>query len=80
MFEATQSPRVFGVSPGSNYPKALADGLISRFSGHPPEGDKMDLGDFNGGTALAEGLSILDPGLLEESVLTVSMSKRASAD
>ncbi|TCK99795.1 double-strand break repair protein AddB [Shimia isoporae] len=37
MFEPTDIPRVFGVQPGADFPKALVDGLRFRLSGKPPE-------------------------------------------
>jgi double-strand break repair protein AddB len=37
MFEPTDSPRVFGLSPGLDFPRALVEGLRARQSGQPPE-------------------------------------------
>lgn len=37
MFKATDTARVFGVAPGIDFPKALHDGLTSRYAGRPPE-------------------------------------------
>lgn len=37
MFEPSEIPRVFGLAPGIDFPKALADGLRSRMMDHPPE-------------------------------------------
>lgn len=37
MFDPSDKPRVFGLAPGVDFPKALVDGLQHRFQGHPPE-------------------------------------------
>ncbi|SHH00713.1 double-strand break repair protein AddB [Cognatishimia maritima] len=37
MFDPTDKPRIFGVAPGIDFPKALWDGVLSRMQGHPPE-------------------------------------------
>jgi len=37
MFEPQEQPRVFGLPPGVDFPKALAEGLIERMRGQPPE-------------------------------------------
>ncbi len=37
MFEPSEKPRVFGVAPGSDFPKVLVEGLCERMSGQPPE-------------------------------------------
>ena len=37
MFDPSPSPRIFGVPPGADFPKALLDGLMSRMHGRPPE-------------------------------------------
>lgn len=37
MFKADQTPRVFGIAPGVDFPKALVDGLMTRMQGQPPE-------------------------------------------
>ncbi|MCR9127367.1 MAG: double-strand break repair protein AddB [Rhodobacteraceae bacterium] len=37
MFEATPRPRLFGLPPGADFPRALADGLIHRLGDAPPE-------------------------------------------
>lgn len=37
MFDPTDQPRVFGVSPGVDFPQALVDGLRQKLSGQPPE-------------------------------------------
>ncbi|MGB7243191.1 MAG: double-strand break repair protein AddB [Sulfitobacter sp.] len=37
MFEPRSNPRVFGVSPGVDFPRALVAGLMAQFSDRPPE-------------------------------------------
>ncbi|MDT8326250.1 MAG: double-strand break repair protein AddB [Roseovarius sp.] len=37
MFEASDTPRVFGLPPGVDFPRALVDGLIARHRDQPPE-------------------------------------------
>lgn len=37
MFEPQDSPRVFGLPSGVDFPQALADGLLHRMAGQPPE-------------------------------------------
>lgn len=37
MFEPQESPRVFGLAAGVDFPQALVDGLLERFKGEPPE-------------------------------------------
>ena len=37
MFEPSATPRVFGLPPGTDFPKALVQGLISAHQGQPPE-------------------------------------------
>lgn len=37
MFDPTEAPRVFGLPPGVDFPRALVDGLIVRHAGQPPE-------------------------------------------
>jgi double-strand break repair protein AddB len=37
MFEPQKSPRVYGIPPGVDFPRALVDGLIGRSKSHPPE-------------------------------------------
>ncbi len=37
MFEPTDTPRVFGLAPGVDFPEALIDGLRTRLAGQPPE-------------------------------------------
>ncbi|GAA6209690.1 double-strand break repair protein AddB [Cognatishimia sp. WU-CL00825] len=37
MFDLSEKPRVFGVAPGSDFPRTLVDGLLERMSGQPPE-------------------------------------------
>ena len=37
LFEPTASPRVYGLPPGVDFPKALLRGLRERLDGHPPE-------------------------------------------
>lgn len=37
MFEAGDTPRVFGLAPGVDFPQALVDGLLHRMNGQPPE-------------------------------------------
>jgi len=37
LFEDAQTPRVFGLAPGVDFPRALADGLIARTADAPPE-------------------------------------------
>lgn len=37
MFEPSDTPRVFGVAPGVDFPAALLDGLLQRFKGRPPQ-------------------------------------------
>ncbi|WP_347311700.1 double-strand break repair protein AddB [Defluviimonas sp. SAOS-178_SWC] len=37
MFDPSPMPRLFGLPPGANFPQDLADGLIARMAGAPPE-------------------------------------------
>lgn len=37
MFKPSATPRVFGLPPGVDFPKALVQGIMSRSTGHPPE-------------------------------------------
>ncbi|WP_152452715.1 MULTISPECIES: double-strand break repair protein AddB [unclassified Roseivivax] len=37
MFDDAQSPRLFALPPGADFPAALAAGLRARFAGHPAE-------------------------------------------
>ena len=37
MFETGDMPRIFGLPPGIDFPRALVDGLIARHAGQPPE-------------------------------------------
>ncbi|AXI44604.1 double-strand break repair protein AddB [Sulfitobacter sp. SK012] len=37
MFESNESPRVYGLPPGVDFPKALVSGLLRRTEGTPPE-------------------------------------------
>ena len=37
LFEPTASPRVYGLPPGVDFPKALLKGLRERLHGQPPE-------------------------------------------
>ena len=37
MFEPSTGPRVFGLAPGVDFPRAVVAGLKSRLVGHPPE-------------------------------------------
>ncbi|MGC1505502.1 MAG: double-strand break repair protein AddB [Sulfitobacter sp.] len=37
MFDPSDQPRVFGVSPGVDFPQALVDGLRNKLASHPPE-------------------------------------------
>ncbi|WP_204112609.1 double-strand break repair protein AddB [Shimia biformata] len=37
MFEPNESPRLFGLAPGVDFPKALVDGLRARMAGRAPE-------------------------------------------
>ncbi|UWR22454.1 double-strand break repair protein AddB [Sulfitobacter sp. S190] len=37
MFDPSETPRVYGLAPGVDFPKALMDGLIARTAGQPPE-------------------------------------------
>ena len=37
MFEPSATPRVFGIAPGIDFPKALHDGLVARYDNRPPE-------------------------------------------
>ena len=37
MFEPGTGPRVFGLAPGVDFPRALLDGLLARLKGQPPE-------------------------------------------
>ncbi|WP_298840878.1 double-strand break repair protein AddB [uncultured Roseobacter sp.] len=37
MFEASDTPRVFGLAPGADFPAGLVDGLCARLTGRPPE-------------------------------------------
>jgi len=36
MFEDITNPRIFGLSPGVDFPKALVEGLQARLQGQPP--------------------------------------------
>ncbi|WP_380055872.1 double-strand break repair protein AddB [Falsihalocynthiibacter sp. SS001] len=37
MFEQTQTPRIFGVAPGCDFPAELVNGLLHRYRDQPPE-------------------------------------------
>ncbi|MXQ08230.1 double-strand break repair protein AddB [Alphaproteobacteria bacterium GH1-50] len=37
MFDPTDTPRVFGVPPGADFPDAVVTGILDRMSGQPPE-------------------------------------------
>ena len=37
MFETPDSPRIFGLPPGADFPKSLVEGLMTRFHDQPPE-------------------------------------------
>lgn len=37
MFDPTEHPRIFGIDPGADFPKALFQGLLARMQGCPPE-------------------------------------------
>lgn len=37
VFEPSQDPRIFGLAPGVDFPKALAEGILRRLDGQPPE-------------------------------------------
>lgn len=37
MFEPSDTPRVYGLAPGLDFPRALVDGLRARHAGQPPE-------------------------------------------
>ena len=37
MFEPQDTPRVFGLPPGADFPQMLVDGLLERMRGQPPE-------------------------------------------
>lgn len=37
MFEPSETPRVFGLAPGVDFPSALVQGLRARLAGQPPE-------------------------------------------
>jgi double-strand break repair protein AddB len=37
MFEPSDKPRLFGLPPGVDFPRALIDGISERLEGHPPE-------------------------------------------
>ncbi|KNX40666.1 PD-(D/E)XK nuclease superfamily protein [Roseovarius tolerans] len=37
MFEPSDTPRVFGLAPGVDFPRALVEGLRARHAGQPPE-------------------------------------------
>lgn len=37
MFEPSESPRVFGLAPGVDFPETLIAGLVERLKGQPPE-------------------------------------------
>ncbi|WP_187428556.1 hypothetical protein ROLI_044080 [Roseobacter fucihabitans] len=37
MFDSTAHPRIFGVAPGVDFPRALVGGLVARLKGQPPE-------------------------------------------
>lgn len=37
MFEPLSEPRLFGIAPGVDFPKALVEGLVDRTKGGPPE-------------------------------------------
>lgn len=37
MFKPRETPRVYGIPPGVDFPRALIDGLMQRAKSHPPE-------------------------------------------
>ncbi|WP_425051037.1 double-strand break repair protein AddB [Psychromarinibacter sp. S121] len=37
MFDPTPGPRIFGLPPGADFPRAVVDGLLARMAGQPPE-------------------------------------------
>ena len=37
MFEPTESPRVFGVPPGADFPQVVAERILDAYAGRPPE-------------------------------------------
>lgn len=37
MFDPSSKPKLFGIAPGIDFPRALADGLVKRLAGTPPE-------------------------------------------
>ncbi|MBW4706699.1 double-strand break repair protein AddB [Roseobacter sp. YSTF-M11] len=37
MFDSGSEPRLFGVDPGADFPRALVDGVIARMADRPPE-------------------------------------------
>lgn len=37
MFDPSDSPRVFGLAPGADFPRALVEGVLARMADHPPE-------------------------------------------
>jgi double-strand break repair protein AddB len=37
MFDASPTPRVFGIAPGVDFPRALAEGVLARLGDAPPE-------------------------------------------
>ncbi|MCX7558231.1 double-strand break repair protein AddB [Sulfitobacter sp. F26204] len=44
VFEPSEQPRLFGISPGVDFPRALVDGLRQKLKGQPPEAiAKIDL-------------------------------------
>ncbi|MEM1129519.1 MAG: double-strand break repair protein AddB [Pseudomonadota bacterium] len=37
LFPETEGPRLFGIAPGIDFPRALVAGLLARLDGHPPD-------------------------------------------
>ena len=37
MFEPSDTPRIFGLAPGVDFPQELLNGLLDRLNGHPPQ-------------------------------------------
>ncbi|MGI1662193.1 double-strand break repair protein AddB [Palleronia sp. KMU-117] len=67
MFEPTPAPRVFGMPPGVDFPRALARGLIDRLRDAPPEAlarVEIIVNTERMGRRLSELFAQMRPGLL----------------
>ncbi len=67
MFEPQETPRVFGVAPGIDFPAALAHGILDRLGAAPPEAlarVEIVVNTERMGRRLADLFAGLRPGLL----------------